>query len=95
MESLQIRDSRDKLSEPRPGEDEMADRDRQPSLRGFTPEWDLKLFLEAQSAASEKIVSNINCFWLWLLLFQFAENVSGSMGGLVLMLPVNCYKKVS
>lgn len=63
MEYLQIRDSRDKLSEPRPGEDEMADRDRQPSLRGFTPEWDLKLFLEAQSAASEKIVSKITlCF---------------------------------
>lgn len=54
-----IRDSRDKLSEPRPGEDEMADRDRQPSLRGFTPEWDLKLFLEAQSAASEKIEDDL------------------------------------
>lgn len=53
----QIRDSRDKLSEPRPGEEEMADRDRQPSLRGYTPEWDLQLFMEAQSAASEKIVS--------------------------------------
>lgn len=53
---FQIRDSRDKLSEPRPGEEEMADRDRQPSLRGYTPEWDLQLFMEAQSAASEKIV---------------------------------------
>lgn len=54
---LQIRDSREKLSEPRPGEEEMADRDRQPSLRGYTPEWDLQLFMEAQAAASEKIVS--------------------------------------
>lgn len=35
----------------------MADRDRQPSLRGYTPEWDLQLFMEAQAAASEKIVS--------------------------------------
>lgn len=58
----QIRDSRDKLSEPRPGEEEMADRDRQPSLRGYTPEWDLKLFMEAQSAASEKIVSDIMAY---------------------------------
>lgn len=54
-----IRDSRDKLSEPRLGEEEMADRDRQPALRGYTPEWDLQLFMEAQSAASEKIEDDL------------------------------------
>ena len=35
----------------------MADSDRQPSLRGLTPDWDLQIFLQAQSMASEKIVS--------------------------------------
>ena len=33
------------------------DKTRQPILTGLTPEYDLKLFLEAQAAASEKIVS--------------------------------------
>lgn len=32
------------------------DKTRQPNLVGLTPEYDLKLFLEAQAAASEKIV---------------------------------------
>ncbi|CAL4073736.1 unnamed protein product, partial [Meganyctiphanes norvegica] len=54
-----VRDAREKLSEIRPGEDEMADRDRQPSLRGMTPEWDLQLFLEAQASASEKIEDDL------------------------------------
>lgn len=44
------------MSEVRQGEEDMADSDRQPSLRGLTPDWDLKLFLQAQANASEKTV---------------------------------------
>lgn len=33
------------------------EKDRQPRLTNLTPEYDLKLFMEAQAIASEKIVS--------------------------------------
>jgi histone acetyltransferase MYST2 len=40
------------------GETQGIDKTRQPTLIGLTSDYDLKLFLEAQAAASEKIVKN-------------------------------------
>ena len=46
------------MSEVQPGEEEeLADSDRQPSLTGHTPTWDLRLFQHAQQQASIRIVS--------------------------------------
>ena len=39
------------------GETQGIDKNRQPTLVGLTPDYDYKLFKEAQAAASEKIVS--------------------------------------
>lgn len=39
------------------GETQGIDKTRQPTLVGLSSDYDLKLFLEAQAAASEKIVS--------------------------------------
>ena len=55
-----IREEREKMSEKLPGEEEeLADSDRQPSLTGYTPAWDLKLFLQAQQKASIKIEDDL------------------------------------
>lgn len=51
----------------RQGEEDMADSDRQPCLRGLTPEWDLKLFHQAQAIASEKTVNLTLVFFLFTL----------------------------
>lgn len=58
-----IKDFRSKFKPPRPdGKDSNSkeiqnlDKTRQPPLAGLTSDYDLKLFLEAQAAASEKIV---------------------------------------
>lgn len=60
---LKIKDFRSKFKPPRPdGKDSSSkeiqtlDKTRQPPLTGLTSDYDLKLFLEAQAAASEKIV---------------------------------------
>lgn len=39
------------------GDQQELAKDRQPNLQGLVPDYDLKLFLEAQAVASEKIVS--------------------------------------
>lgn len=39
------------------GELQGNEKDRQPRLNNLTPDYDLKLFMEAQAMASEKIVS--------------------------------------
>lgn len=61
---LKIKDLRSKRT--RPGDENDSDsggeppgieKDRQPRLTGLTSDYDLKLFMEAQALASEKIVS--------------------------------------
>jgi len=39
------------------GEMQGNEKDKQPQLNNLTPDYDMKLFMEAQAAASEKIVS--------------------------------------
>lgn len=62
---LKIKDLRSKRSRPNGdgndtdsgGEPPGMEKDRQPRLAGLTSDYDLKLFMEAQALASEKIVS--------------------------------------
>ena len=59
------------------------EKDRQPRLTNLTPEYDLKLFMEAQAIASEKIekrIERIRLRWRREKWWRHASHRDGKMG---------------